>query len=148
MKLIHWLGGFTGEELALRVKEFLDANNRITENLVQVKDQLIALKTVEVQSLTQQLEDAKKDRDFYREKLFLEKGILYPEVETNPQQRTHLEPISTGRVPWSTRRRRLEREDANKAAEALQDAKAQVDATRDHWDKKNKEVEKKNNAVQ
>jgi hypothetical protein len=148
MNLIHLLGGYTKEELIAQARNAVESCNKTFDKVEQVKDQIIALKSVEIEGLRKQLEDITRDRDFYREKLFLEKGILYPEVETNSQQRTHLEPISTGRVPWSTRRRRLEQEDQKRAAASQQDAKAQADATRDHWDKKNKEVEAKNNAVQ
>jgi len=101
----------------------------IFERQVDVYKQLLSLKTVECESLREQLKEAIKDRDFYREELFKLKGIGQKSQEE--EKPPNFEPI-TKNENWLTRKRRLEVNDARAF-----EAKQQADATEKHWREKN-----------
>jgi hypothetical protein len=144
--LIKLLGGFTVSEVS-QEKMYQQSLIAAKEQNLLTKDTIISLKQVELESLRKQLEEVTTDRNFYRDKLFLEKGIIYPETETSDGSKKHLDPIKTTREPWSIRKRRLEAEDLKKARE---EGKEQVDNTQAHWEARNKKMQEreKNNAVQ
>lgn len=113
--------------------EVIAQEKRFNENL----HTMIELKNVEIEGLRQQLQEARKDRDFYREELFKLKGIGTQPIQENAKEEPELQPMTRTREPWPLRQRRLEREDRERLAEAQKTAQAQVESTEDYWKKKN-----------
>jgi hypothetical protein len=126
--LIKLLGGWTNQEF---------------ENSRAALTQLLAAKDVEIKLLRERLESDEKEKGFYREKLFSRVG-LNETPQQSPEYLGNKKPeLVRGAESWTSRRHRLERADAIRAAEA---GKIQVDQTQKHWVEKNKQVDELDNA--
>lgn len=114
-RLIRLLGGWTPVEF---------------EKHSSVLSSLSSMKDVEIATLRNQIDELRREKELYREKLFNAYSINTPS-ETSPPI-TQNTPISRGAESWSARRSRLERADVLRAS-----AKKQVDQTEKHYLEKN-----------
>lgn len=119
-RLIRLLGGWTQEEF---------------EKHSSVLSSLSSMKDVEIATLRNQIEELKREKELYREKLFNAYSINTPN-ETSPPV-TQNTPIIRTTESWSSKRGRLERADALRAS-----AKKQVDQTERHYLEKNENAGK------